>query len=65
MSLGRITLTLPSRACWWAQYAARRSNITVSKWVEVAVLRQLALTPGVDLSRSPDLTEGGENVEEG
>ena len=65
MSLGRVTLALPSRACWWLQYVARRKGVTVSKWLEIAVLRQLALTPGVDLSRSPDLTEGGENVEEG
>ena len=55
MSVGRVTLTLPSRACWWVTYVAKRNDVSISKWLEIAVLRQLALDPGVDLSRSPDL----------
>lgn len=60
MSVGTLTIQLPSRACWWIKAIAKREKYSVNEMVLELLLRQLTITPGVDLSRSPDIsTEGG------
>lgn len=54
MSLGTITIQIPFRACQWVKWLALRQKTTTHKILLDMVLRQLAVTPGVDLSRAPD-----------
>lgn len=56
MSVGKLLIEFPSQACWWVAWAATQSKQTTKQWLEHAVLRQLADTAGVDLSRSPSIT---------
>lgn len=63
MSKVTIRITLPIRAALWLQYAANHCGLSNRAWIETAVLRQLNSTPGIDLSRCPDQSEGGYNGE--
>lgn len=64
MSVGTITIQLPSRACWWIKHLSLTQGIQTRDWITQAVLRELAHTPGVDLSRSPELhTKGARDGE--
>lgn len=53
MSVGTLLVQLPSRAAWWVKALADQEGRTVREMLQILVLRQLAVTPGVDLSRSP------------
>jgi hypothetical protein len=62
MSVGTVTIQLPSRACWWIKALAEEARVSVRTYLQVMVLRQLAELPGVDLSRSPGIAlKGGRN----
>jgi hypothetical protein len=59
VSVGTLTIQLPARAAWWVKYLADREGRSVRSMLEVLVLRQLHITPGVDLSRSPAIFQKG------
>jgi hypothetical protein len=59
VSTGKILVELPARACWWIKFLAEEAGVTARHYLQVVVLRHLAETPGVDLSRSPESLKGG------
>lgn len=63
MSVGTLTIQLPSRACWWVKALAKESKVSVRVYLQVLVLRQLAELPGVDLTRNPDNGKDGHGEE--
>lgn len=57
MSVGTLTVQLPSRASWWIKHVAIKQKCTERQLIERWLLEKLNATPGVDLSRSPAIGE--------
>jgi hypothetical protein len=64
VSTGKILIELPSRAHGWVNHLAEQAGITPRHYLYIVVLRHLAATPGVDLSRSPESLKGGSDGSE-
>ena len=53
MAILTVTIQLPVRAALWVHRLSIEQKVSVRKFLEGVVLRELHSTPGVDLSQSP------------